>query len=236
MYKQKPSPNKRARQDSQKFERRNLILEEARHLFLKGSYESISMAALSKKSGLAKGTLYLYFKSKEELFLALYETHLEKWFGEVNAELEKMIHKKPADLNVIHLVVKLMVRSMKAHQDLARLLIILHTILEQNIKISRAIEFKLKLAKHLTRTGSLLETALKFPSSGEGAMLLLRANALIIGLWQMANPGPVVREALEHPEIRGMKFDFFEEFSQTYSALLSGLELNKTNAKRSYQS
>jgi AcrR family transcriptional regulator len=38
------------------------------------------MAELAEQCGLAKGTLYLYFDSKEELFLAALELELAAWF------------------------------------------------------------------------------------------------------------------------------------------------------------
>ena len=38
-------------------------------MFLQTNYEAVTIAAVAQESGLAKGTVYLYFKTKEELFL-----------------------------------------------------------------------------------------------------------------------------------------------------------------------
>ena len=51
-------------------ERRNAIIEAAKTVFRKEGYERASMTAIAARVGGSKATLYGYFKSKEELFLA----------------------------------------------------------------------------------------------------------------------------------------------------------------------
>ena len=71
--------NQRARSAEQKALRRNAVLEVAETYFLEVGYEAFSMAKLAKRAGVVKGTLYLYFKTREELFLTLYEQSLIRW-------------------------------------------------------------------------------------------------------------------------------------------------------------
>ncbi|WAC71377.1 TetR/AcrR family transcriptional regulator [Roseateles sp. SL47] len=54
-------------------ERRVLILDIATEVFLEVGYEKASMAVISSRVGGSKATLYNYFPSKEELFLAVME-------------------------------------------------------------------------------------------------------------------------------------------------------------------
>ena len=58
---------KRARTDEQKLLRRQSILDAAEKLFREGGFESFSMAKLAKLTGVVKGTLYLYFETREEV-------------------------------------------------------------------------------------------------------------------------------------------------------------------------
>ena len=69
----------RARTEDQKLFRRQEILDAAQSHYEDVGYEAFSMANLAKLAGVAKGTLYLYFKSREELFLTLYERSLIRW-------------------------------------------------------------------------------------------------------------------------------------------------------------
>lgn len=50
--------------------RRQAILDTARDIFLKEGYAAASMSAIAARVGGSKGTLYNYFRSKEELFAA----------------------------------------------------------------------------------------------------------------------------------------------------------------------
>lgn len=52
-------------------EKRRAILEAARSVFLERGYDAASMAEVSARAGGSKQTLYSYFSSKEELFVAV---------------------------------------------------------------------------------------------------------------------------------------------------------------------
>ncbi|WP_418302829.1 TetR/AcrR family transcriptional regulator [Lysinibacillus fusiformis] len=57
-------------------ERRNEILDTAESLFSEKGYEKTSTTDITKKMGVAQGTLYYYFKSKESLANALIDRQL----------------------------------------------------------------------------------------------------------------------------------------------------------------
>lgn len=58
-------------------ERRNEILDTAESLFSEKGYEKTSTTDITKKMGVAQGTLYYYFKSKEALANALIDRQLK---------------------------------------------------------------------------------------------------------------------------------------------------------------
>lgn len=59
-------------------ERRRAILDAAAELFRDLGYQRASMALISAKVGGSKGTLYSYFKSKDELFAAVMVDAMEE--------------------------------------------------------------------------------------------------------------------------------------------------------------
>lgn len=69
---------KRARSDDQKAHRQADILLASRELIDESGFDGVTMSALAKKVGLAKGTLYLYVRTKEELFLLLFIEAMEE--------------------------------------------------------------------------------------------------------------------------------------------------------------
>jgi len=60
-----------ARKEKEKVQRRNAILDAAQVLFFAKSYDEITIEAVAEKAQLAKGTVYLYFKNKEEVYSAV---------------------------------------------------------------------------------------------------------------------------------------------------------------------
>ena len=53
--------------------KRRQIIEGARAVFLAQGFDAASMNDIARKAGVSKGTLYVYFKSKDELFEAIAE-------------------------------------------------------------------------------------------------------------------------------------------------------------------
>ncbi len=59
------------RRQREREERRAAIIAAAEGVFLSKGFESATMEQVAGRAQLSKGTLYLYFKSKDELFLAM---------------------------------------------------------------------------------------------------------------------------------------------------------------------
>jgi AcrR family transcriptional regulator len=59
------------RKEKEKEQRRKLITDAAQTLFFSKNYNEITIEDIAKKSQLAKGTVYTYFKSKEALYSAV---------------------------------------------------------------------------------------------------------------------------------------------------------------------
>lgn len=55
---------------------KDYIIEQAYLLFLKKSYEAVSISELSKAIGMTKGAMYHHFESKEALFIAVIDKYL----------------------------------------------------------------------------------------------------------------------------------------------------------------
>lgn len=59
------------RKEAEKEQRRNSIVDAAERLFSTRGYDRVTMEDVASEAKLAKGTLYLYFKNKQELYVAV---------------------------------------------------------------------------------------------------------------------------------------------------------------------
>ena len=69
----------RARSKTAKLEREDSILRATEILLRQSGYGSMTMQEVATAAGLAKGTLYLYFTSRESLILAVYGRLFDRW-------------------------------------------------------------------------------------------------------------------------------------------------------------
>lgn len=219
------SIKRRAIRDDQKGERRQVLIDQAWGLFQSQPYEAISIIDVAQRAGLAKGTVYLYFRTKEALFLAVLIHQFSLWFDRVDAALTSA--DSPASGQIAQ-VVAVLTDALMHSPALVRLFAIVHVVLERNIDYADALHFKQFLLGRVTGTGALLEDHLDYLAQGEGAQVLMRAYALVIGVQHMADPAPVVREVLHtEAELSPFLIDFQQEFSTLLTALLEGLRLHR---------
>ncbi len=204
-----PKPKSRARSDDDKGVRRTQILSVALELWRETDYASVTMSGVAARADLAKGTLYLYFQTKEELFLALLSELLENWFGEVKIRLEDAT---PPNLAGV------LFGSLEGFEDMVRLLSILSTVLEGNSSQAAVLEFKTKLARQSAAVGEGFERILSL-ELGQGVRLLLHFNALTIGLYQMSRP---VAGVSNLPHLSSLAVDFALELAKAAEVLIRG--------------
>lgn len=74
-----------------KVEKRDLIIDAAALLFSEFGFHEVNMELVAKKAGIAKGTIYNYFKSKEELYFAINETRLNRLISELERKFKEQI-------------------------------------------------------------------------------------------------------------------------------------------------
>src|ERR1700686_5469839 len=67
----------RSLKEKQRQERKRLILKGAEEVLMEKGYYESSMDEIAARVGVAKGTVYLHFPSKEDMVFALFERELE---------------------------------------------------------------------------------------------------------------------------------------------------------------
>ncbi|MBA2541931.1 MAG: TetR/AcrR family transcriptional regulator [Deltaproteobacteria bacterium] len=74
-------------------DKRVRILSAAERVFAKRGFFAARVSEIAKDAGVADGTIYLYFKSKDDLLISLFESRMEQ----VNAALREAIGNVPAN-------------------------------------------------------------------------------------------------------------------------------------------
>lgn len=86
-------------QDAKKEKKRSAIIQASLRVFARKGYETTALDEVAREAGLAKGTLYLYFKDKEDLYFQVMLTVLERFeafVGQQSGQSENPLEKMAA--------------------------------------------------------------------------------------------------------------------------------------------
>jgi AcrR family transcriptional regulator len=153
---------RRARTAQAKADRRLQILSSAAAVCAAASYEELTVADVADRAGVAKGTVFRYFPTKEDLGRALAGEHLGRWVDDLDRRLARLPGPPAPDV-----AARLLVESLAGRRDLLAL-------------ASRGLAGTETLDEASAATA--LERALPYLGLGGGARLLRTALASAAGL------------------------------------------------------
>ena len=113
----KAAPAKRRRGG----DKRDRILKAAVKVFAKSGFHATRVSEVAKAAGVADGTIYLYFKSKEELLVSLFEDRVQKLLTYMREELPK----QPDAPSRLRAVIDMQLGLLEGERDLAEVITVI---------------------------------------------------------------------------------------------------------------
>jgi TetR/AcrR family fatty acid metabolism transcriptional regulator len=111
-------------------DKRERILDAAVRVFAKKGFHATRVSEVAKAAGVADGTIYLYFQSKDELLVSLFEDRVEKLLAFMSEELPK----EPTAKAKLRRVIELQLGLLEGERDLAEVITV---ILRQSTRLMR---------------------------------------------------------------------------------------------------
>jgi AcrR family transcriptional regulator len=192
----------RARDDAQKLARRQELLDAGWALFRDDGEQLPSVSQITRKAGLAKGTFYLYFKTKEELYIELFKEAFERVFFSLQRDLDdEAIELEILIDHFVHYVCK--------DEALIRLGAVFNGVLENHAEEEVLLRFKMRMVKLVMDTATLVSRLIERKNHSTrcyrplppdlAARLLLRSYAAYLGVLQMQPTSRQVCEMMQMP-------------------------------------
>jgi AcrR family transcriptional regulator len=205
----------RARTESDKSARREAILAVVTSSLESRPLTGVTMAEIAQRCGLAKGTLYLYYETKEELFLATLESELTAWYEAIAVEMRSRDAVDAASF------AKTVVKTLAGRRALVDLLPQLRPILDvPTLPTRTAARFREHTRDGLAVAAEAVESALALPR-GAGVSVMMRTQALVSGLRQFPDMGDGVREPA--PANGPVPSAFERELMSSITAMVRGM-------------
>ena len=111
-------------------DKRDRILGAAVKVFAKNGFYATKVSEIAKSAGVADGTIYLYFKSKDQILVMLFEDRVEKLLAYLKAELPKC----SSAAMKLRRVIELQLGLLEGERDLAEVITV---ILRQSSKLMK---------------------------------------------------------------------------------------------------
>ncbi len=111
-------------------DKRDRILKAAVKVFARNGFHATRVSEVAKAAGVADGTIYLYFESKEELLFSLFEDRVSKLLAFMRDELPK----KPDAPARLRAIIDMQLGLLEGERDLAEVITV---ILRQSTRLMK---------------------------------------------------------------------------------------------------
>ena len=116
--------------------RREEIVNACEKLYQTKSFRDITIKEIGAVTSFTRTSIYNYFQTKEEIFLALMQREYERWAEEMTALAENNTAMSAGDF------ASALAHSLENHQQLLKLLAMNHYDMEENSRPERLTDFK----------------------------------------------------------------------------------------------
>lgn len=188
-------------------DKRQKIMDAAVSVFAQKGFYNSTVADVAREADVADGTIYLYFKNKDDLLISIFEHSMDMFIGAVRHEMEQVLSPSEKIKRFISLHLKLVQR----YQDLAQ---VIQIELRQSSKFMKEYVHS-KFFAYLDILQGIIEQGQR-----EG-LFKKSADAVIL---KRAIFGAIDEMALEWILMRKKRYTIDEVAEQLYLMLIKGIE------------
>ncbi len=212
----------RARSRQQQEQRRATILATARDMLGHLPPAEISLRELSRQVGLSKSNVVRYFPTREAVFLTVLTEDWDTWLAAVEAALPAADERRPPRATE-ELVAAAIAQTLAENGRFCGLLAACESVLEHNVPLETAREFKAAALARLGRLAGMARSRLPELGDTESFEFAGIVWAFVAGAWPMAHPPAAVAAVLAEPQLAPMRIDFTSATQRTLAVVLAGL-------------
>ena len=195
----KKKVQKRAVRDDDKIAKKAHIINVAARLLEKKDPRNFTMDEVSELAKVAKGTLYLYFKTKEELCLYVLIDDIHLFMSDLKIYFQQGKKKKPADF------ASYIAEYNKSHLRLLKLTAMMPLIFERNLDKEAIRNFEKVSREVQEQMVEVLVSSSLCRNEDQATIFIMQITALLRGLWSYGFPSD-----LQDLQRSFAVFDYFE--------------------------
>ena len=175
--------------------RKEEIINACERLYQKMSFKDITLKEIGSETSFTRTSIYNYFQTKEEIFLALYEREYDRW----NEELQEILDRN-GKLSKKQLAEKL-AASIANREQLLKLLSMNNYDMEANSRPERLASFKVSYGKSMKNVRAILEKFCPGKSGQDIEAFLYVFFPFMFGIYPYASVTKKQRDAMKKAKV-----------------------------------
>ena len=191
--------------------RKEEIIQACEKLYETMSFREITLKEISSVTSFSRPTIYNYFQTKEEIFLALFELEYKRWNVDLENILEgnsKLTKKQIAEETA---------KSLEKREQLLKLLAMNTYDMEANSRPELLADFKTAYGRSITNIERILEKFCPEMSSGERKEFIYEFFPFIFGIYPYTAVTEKQKTAME---AAGIEFAYQTIYDITFRCIV----------------
>ncbi len=195
--------------------RRNEIIRACEKLYQTMSFKQITLKEIGNETSFSRPTIYNYFETKEEIFLALFEEEYDRW----NEELEAIV-KENKKLTKEEIADKIAL-SLSRRPQLLKLLSMNNYDMEENSRPENLESFKRSYGRSLKDVRAILDKFCPKMSEEKKERFVYSFFPFMFGIYPYAEVTDKQKKAMKEARI---DYVYQSVYELTYNCIMSLLQ------------
>ncbi len=175
--------------------RRGEIIRACEELYATKGFKDITMADIAGKTTFTRTSIYNYFRTKEEIFLALLQKEYDSWADAIDDAVRRSESMSEMD------IADFLARSLEERRQMLRILSMNHYDMEAGSRIGNLTDFKRSYGRTLDSVGSMLRKFCKGFSDEDISGFVYSFFPFLYGLCPYTEITSKQEEAMEAADI-----------------------------------
>ncbi len=192
-------------------QRREEIVNACEQLYQTRGFKEITLKDIGNVTSFSRPTIYNYFQTREEIFLALYEREYDRWNEDLEAILgaKKMSVKELADV---------LAKSIEKRKQLLKLLSMNNYDMEANSREELLVSFKKAYGKSMENVQQILKKHCTGMDEGDIRKFIYIFFPFMFGIYPYTSVTDKQKDAMLSAKVA---FEYQSVYEITYQCLIS---------------
>lgn len=194
--------------------RKEEIINACERLYETMSFKEITIKEIGNATSFTRTSIYNYFQTKEEIFLALFAREYSLWTDEMKkiCSTHTMLSKDEFAQALAH--------SLEERQTLLKLLAMNLYDMEENSRMERLVEFKSVYGRAIEQLGECLGQFFPDMTEQDRSRFVFSFLPFMFGIYPYAVVTPKQKEAMERADVKYIYMSIYDLIYMQVSKLL----------------